>query len=113
MYNYKMIDFCLQVSISGVYKVLVSSMGFIFAHFVYKGSFKQIWVKITEWSIRFENFRFDAISQIMVFHFVHFFEYKKVIWYILAKFTVYRVSFSSSRSNKKQFKLGDLVIGRL
>ena len=37
-----MIDFSLQVSISGVYKVLVSSMGFIFAHFVYKGSFKQI-----------------------------------------------------------------------
>ena len=60
MYNYKMIDFSLQVSISGVYKVLVSSMGFIFAHFVYKESFKQIWVKITEWSIRFENFRFDA-----------------------------------------------------
>ena len=52
------------------------------------------------------------ISQIIVFHFVHF-EYKKDIWYILVKFVIYRVFPSSSRSNKKQFQLVDLVIGRL
>ena len=27
-----------QISISGIYEVLVSRMGFIFAHFVYEGS---------------------------------------------------------------------------
>ena len=35
-------------------------MGFIFAHFVYKDSFGQIWVKITERSIRLESFHFGA-----------------------------------------------------
>ena len=35
-------------------------MGFIFAHFVYKGSFGQMKVKITERSIRLENFHFGA-----------------------------------------------------
>ena len=30
--------FHFQIFISGIYKVLVSVMGFIFAHFVYKGS---------------------------------------------------------------------------
>ena len=43
-----------------IFKVLVSGMGFIFAHFVYKGSFGQIWVKITEWSIRSDTFHFAA-----------------------------------------------------
>ena len=52
------------------------------------------------------------ISQIIAFHFVHF-EYKKVFWHILVKFIVYRVFPSSSLSNKKQFQLVDLVIGRL
>ena len=52
--------FHLQVSISDIYKVLVSGMAFNFTHFVYKGSFGQIWVNITEWSIRFENFLFGA-----------------------------------------------------
>ena len=47
------------------------------------------------------------VSQIMVFHFVHF-EYKKHFWHILVKFIVHRVSLSSSRSNKKQFQLVDL-----
>ena len=39
-----------------------SSMGFIFAHFMNEGSFRQIWVEITELSIsnRFENFHFGA-----------------------------------------------------
>ena len=52
--------FHLQILISGIYKVLVSNMGFIFAHFVNKESFGQIWEKITRWSIRFENFNFSA-----------------------------------------------------
>ena len=54
--------FDLHISISGIYKVLVSSMGFIFAHFVYEVHFGQIWVKITEWSISdwFGNFHFGA-----------------------------------------------------
>ena len=52
--------FHLSISISGIYRVFVSGMGFIFAHYVYKGSFGQICVKITEWSITFENFHFVA-----------------------------------------------------
>ena len=51
--------FHLQIFISGIYKVLVSGMGFIFARFVYEGSFRQTWVKITEWSVIVENFHFD------------------------------------------------------
>ena len=43
----------LQISSTGIYC-------FIFAHFVYKVSFGQIWVKTTGWSIRLENFHFDA-----------------------------------------------------
>ena len=39
---------------------MVSGMGFIFVHFLFKESFGQIWVKITELSLRFENFHFDA-----------------------------------------------------
>ena len=35
-------------------------MGFICAHFLYKGSFGQIWVEITERYIRLENFHFRA-----------------------------------------------------
>ena len=45
----------------------------------------------------------------MVFHFV----YKKDFRYILEKFLVYKVSLSSSRFNKKQLHLVDLVIGHL
>ena len=45
----------------------------------------------------------------MVFHF----EYKKDFWHILVKFIVYTVSLSPNWSNKKQFQLLDLVIGRL
>ena len=52
------------------------------------------------------------VSQVMVFHFVHF-GYKKDFWHILIKFIVYRVSLSSSRSHKKPFQLVDLVIGHL
>ena len=52
--------FHLQISISGILKVLVLGMGFKFAHFVYKRSFGQIWVKTTEWSIKFEVFHFGA-----------------------------------------------------
>ena len=54
--------FDLHISILGIYKVLISSMGFIFAHFVYEGCFGQIWLKITEWSIRnrFANFHFGV-----------------------------------------------------
>ena len=52
---------------------------------------------------------FVLVLQIMVFHFV----YKKDVWYILVKFTVYKVSLLSIRSNKKHFQLVDLVIGRL
>ena len=39
---------------------MVSGIGFIFARFVFKGTFGQIWVKITELSPRFENFHFGA-----------------------------------------------------
>ena len=35
-------------------------MGLIFGHFVYKGSFGQIWVKIMQGSIRLENFHFGV-----------------------------------------------------
>ena len=38
--------FHLEISISGIYNVLVSGMTFNFAHFAYKGSFGQIWVKL-------------------------------------------------------------------
>ena len=41
----------------------------------------------------------------MVFHFV----YEKDFWHILVKFIVYKVSLLSSRPNKKQFQLVDLV----
>ena len=44
--------FHLQISILGTWKVLVSSIGFVFAHFVYKENFGQIWIKITDWYIR-------------------------------------------------------------
>ena len=50
----------LQIFISGIYKVLVSSTDFIFFHFVYKESIGQSWIKVTEWSIRLENFYFGA-----------------------------------------------------
>ena len=51
-----------QISISGICKALVWSIGFIFTHFVYEASFGQIWVKVVELSIsnRFENFHFVA-----------------------------------------------------
>ena len=42
------------------------------------------------------------VSQIMVFYFAHF-KYNKDFWHILVKFIVYRVSLSSSRSNKNNF----------
>ena len=42
----------------------------------------------------------------MVSHFV----YKKDFWHILVKFIAFKVSLSSSRSNKKHFQLEDLVI---
>ena len=72
--------------------MLVSIMGFIFAHFVYEESF-------------------ELISQIIVFHFVHF-ECKKDFWHILIQIIEYRVFHLSSWSNKKQFQLVDLVIAR-
>ena len=37
-----------MISISGIYKVIVSGTRSIFARFVYKGSCGQIWVKVTE-----------------------------------------------------------------
>ena len=40
--------FHLRISILDIQKVLVSSIGFIFAQFVYKGRFGKIWVKNTE-----------------------------------------------------------------
>ena len=99
-----------KISISSIYEVLVSHS------LVYEGSFGQIWVKITEWSIvLLTDLNISIlvlISQILVFHFVHF-EYKKVFWHILVKFIAYRGFLSSSRSNKNQFQLVDHVIGRL
>ena len=87
-------------------------MGFIFAHFVCKGSFRQIWAKNTERSIKLENFLFGACLQVMVFQFVHF-EYKKNFWHILIKFLVYKEFLLSNRSHKKLFQLVDVLIGRL
>ena len=51
-------------------------MGIIFAHFVYKESFGQICVKITEVKVSI----LVLVSQIMVFHFVQF-ERKKDLTY--------------------------------
>ena len=60
-------------------------MDFTFVHFVCKGSFGQIRVKITEWSIRVKNSILVLVSQIMVFilniNFVHF-QYEKDFWHI-------------------------------
>ena len=50
----------LQKFISVIYKILVSSMDFIFVHFVYKENIEQSWIKITESSIRLENSYFGA-----------------------------------------------------
>ena len=54
-----------KVLVSGINKVLVSGMNFTLARFVHKGRFGQIWVKITEWSTRFENFSFGG-------HFIYY-----------------------------------------
>ena len=40
--------------------MLVSSIGSVFAHFVNKGNFGQIWIKILDWSIRVENCHFGT-----------------------------------------------------
>ena len=56
-------------------------MGCIFAHFVYKGSFRQIWVKIREndpLDLKISILVF--VSLIMVFTFVQF-EYKDFLAY--------------------------------
>ena len=82
-------------------------MELIFAHFVCKGSFGKIWVKITEWSIVLENFHLVFILNIS---FVHF-EHEKNFWQIFVKFIVYNVFLLSSQSDKKQFQLVDFVIG--
>ena len=50
----------MEIANSGILKVLLSGMDFIFAHFVYKGRLRKIWVKIAERSIRLENFHFGA-----------------------------------------------------
>ena len=42
--------------------VLISSLRFLFAHFEYKLSFGQIWVKITKWSIWYENLKFGYLK---------------------------------------------------
>ena len=52
--------FHLQISIFGNWKVLVLSIGFIFAQFLYKGSFGQIWIKITDWSIKVGDCHFGT-----------------------------------------------------
>ena len=41
-------QFHLQISVLGTKKVLVSSIGFVFVHFVYKGNFGRIWIKIVD-----------------------------------------------------------------
>ena len=77
---------------NGWFHLLVSSIPFIFAHFVCKRNFGQIWIKIIDWSIRVENCYFPACFTYLV------------------KFIIYNLSLSSSRSNKKQFQIVDLVI---
>ena len=75
--------FGLQISKSGIYKMLVSSMDFIFAHFVFEGSFEQIFKKSRNdpLVIDLKISILVIISQIIVFDFVHF-EYEKVFWNI-------------------------------
>ena len=41
----------LKISILGIWKVHNWNVGFAFVHFVYKGSFGQMCIKITECSI--------------------------------------------------------------
>ena len=53
-----MVDFTCKFPFR-VFKFQISISG-IFAHFVCKGGFGQIRVKITERSIRFENFYFGS-----------------------------------------------------
>ena len=87
-------------------------MNLIFPHFVYKETFGKIREKVQNDPLNLKISILVLVSQIMVFHFVHF-EYKKDFWHFLLKFIVYMVSLLSSRSNKKQFQLVDRVIGRL
>ena len=91
--------FHLYFFISGISKVLVSSMFIIFF----------LILCITEVLRKFGSILKNdplelkisisvLISQIMVFHFVHF-EHKKDFWYILVKFIVCTIFLLSSRSN--------------
>ena len=89
------------------------------ARFKYRFYFCSLCVKRKFWANLDKNDRliheswkfafFVLVSQIMVFHFA----YKKDFWHILIKFIVFKVFLSSSRPNKKQFQLVDLVIRRL
>ena len=87
-WNYKIVDFICKFPFR-VFKRCSFQVWAFVAHFVYKESFGQRWVKITEWSIRLENFHFGArFTNYAVFYFVYF-EYKKDFWHILVKSIVY------------------------
>ena len=54
--------------------------------------------KLQNGSLELKNSISVVVSQIMVFHFVHF-EHEKDFWHNWVKFIVYRVYLLSSRSN--------------
>ena len=89
--------------------MLVSSKGFILLILCIIEILRKFGRKLHNDPLELKIVIFVLVSKIMVLHFV----YKKDFWHILVKFIVYKVSFSSSRSNKKQFQLVDFVIGRL
>ena len=77
-------------------------MDFIFPHFVYIGRFGQIWEKLQNDRLDLKISILMLVSQIMVFHFVHF-EYKNISWHFLVKFIVYRVLFHLAGLTKSNF----------
>ena len=111
--------FELQISISGIFKVLV----FIRRSILFQVGALFLPVLCMEkalgkfgWKSRNDVLVIDLkifilvlFSQIAVLHF----EYKKVFSHILVKCIVFIVFPTSTRSNKKQFQLVDLAIGRL
>ena len=91
--------FHLQIFISGISKVLVSSMVIIFFLILCIAEVLRKFGSILKNDpLELKISISVLVSQIMVFHFVHF-EHKKDFWYILVKFIVCTIFLLSSRSN--------------
>ena len=91
--------FLLQIFILGIKEVLASSMGFIFLLILcITEILNQFGEKLRKDSLELKISISVLVSEIMVFHFVHF-EHKKDFWHIWVTFIVYRVSLLSSQSN--------------